>query len=78
MAARVAAGTGGGDDFPLLDDLMPWSVRPLRTGRPWVTAPDAASLRARWDLLARAEGAEQERLFRPSRSRTPLAPAAAL
>ncbi|MFJ8751246.1 type ISP restriction/modification enzyme [Streptomyces sp. NPDC102441] len=78
MAARVAAGTGGSDALPLLDDLMPWSVRPLRPGRPWVTAPDAASLRARWDLLAEAEGAEQERLFRPSRSRTPLTPAAAL
>ncbi|MFC8229543.1 type ISP restriction/modification enzyme [Streptomyces sp. NPDC057287] len=78
MAARVAAGTGGGDALPLLDDLMPWSVRPLRPGRPWVTAPDAASLRARWDLLVRAEGAERERLFLPSRSRTPLTPAAAL
>ncbi|MGW0790817.1 type ISP restriction/modification enzyme [Streptomyces sp. NPDC002911] len=78
MAARVAAGAGGGDTLPLLDDLMPWSVRPLRTGRPWVTAPDAASLRARWDLLVQAEGAEQERLFRPSRSRTPLTPASAL
>ncbi|MEU1486131.1 type ISP restriction/modification enzyme [Streptomyces sp. NPDC005752] len=78
MAARVAAGAGGGDALPLLDDLMPWSVRPLRPGRAWVTAPDAASLRARWDLLAAAEGAEQERLFRPSRSRTPLTPAASL
>ncbi|MEV3930889.1 type ISP restriction/modification enzyme [Streptomyces sp. NPDC049944] len=78
MAARVAAGTGGGDALPLLDDLMPWSVRPLRPGRPWVTAPEASSLRARWDLLARAEGAEQERLFQPSRSRTPQTPAAAL
>lgn len=78
MAARVAAGAGGDEAPPLLDDLMPWSVRPLRTGRAWVTAPDASSLRARWDLLAGAEGAEQERLFAPSRSRTPLAPAAAL
>ncbi|MDX3055109.1 DNA methyltransferase [Streptomyces sp. NE06-03E] len=79
MAAGAAAGAGGSDDaLALLDDLMPWSVRPLRPGRPWVTAPDAASLRARWDLLAGAEGAEQERLFRPSRSRTPLTPAAAL
>ncbi|MFD9293080.1 type ISP restriction/modification enzyme [Streptomyces sp. NPDC060030] len=78
MAARVGAGVGGDDALPLLDDLMPWSVRPLRTGRPWVTAAEAASLRARWDLLAGAEGADQERLFRPSRSRTPLTPAAAL
>ncbi|MFE4450547.1 type ISP restriction/modification enzyme [Streptomyces sp. NPDC056796] len=78
MAARVAAGAGGGGTLPLLDDLMPWAVRPLRTGRAWVTAPEAASLRARWDLLVRAEGAERERLFRPTRSRTPLLPAAAL
>ncbi|MFF9686813.1 type ISP restriction/modification enzyme [Streptomyces sp. NPDC014623] len=78
MAARVAAGAGGSGELPLLDDLMPWSVRPLRTGRPWVRAPDASSLRARWDLLVRAEGAEQARLFHPSRSRTPLTPAAAL
>ncbi|MFE3898978.1 type ISP restriction/modification enzyme [Streptomyces sp. NPDC059153] len=78
MAARAAAGTGGDDDIPLLDDLMPWSVRPLRTGRPWVTAPDAGSLKARWERLVRSEAAERERLFRPTRSRTPQTPVAAL
>ncbi|MFE4953937.1 type ISP restriction/modification enzyme [Streptomyces sp. NPDC056653] len=78
MAARAGAGGGGDDDIPLLDDLMPWSVGPLRTGRQWVTAPDTASLRARWARLVRAEGAERERLFRPSRSRTPQTPVAAL
>nr|WTB30167.1 DNA methyltransferase [Streptomyces sp. NBC_00830] len=78
MAARAGAGAGGDDDIPLLDDLMPWSVRPLRTGRPWVTAPDAASLKARWVRLVRAEGAERERLFRPTRSRTLQTPVAAL
>ncbi|MFE7397245.1 type ISP restriction/modification enzyme [Streptomyces sp. NPDC057557] len=78
MAARAAAGTGGDDDIPLLDDLMPWSVRPLRTGRPWVTAPDAGSLKARWERLVRSEAAERERLFRPTRSRTPQTPVATL
>ncbi|MDV9200263.1 type ISP restriction/modification enzyme, partial [Streptomyces sp. Wh19] len=57
---------------------MPWSVRPLRTGRPWVIAPDAASLRARWDRLVRAPADERERLFRATRSRTPRTPVAAL
>ncbi|MFI5619997.1 type ISP restriction/modification enzyme [Streptomyces sp. NPDC051567] len=66
------------DDVPLLDDLMPWAVGGLRLGREWVAAPDPGSLRARWAALAGAEGAEQERLFRPSRSRTPTAGAAAL
>ncbi|MFD3548567.1 type ISP restriction/modification enzyme [Streptomyces sp. NPDC058655] len=69
---------GVSDDVPLLDDLMPWAVDGLRLGRDWVAAPDAASLRARWAALAGAEGADRERLFRPSRSRTPAAGAAAL
>lgn len=63
---------------PLLDDLMPWAVRPLRLGRDWVAAPDPATLRARWTALAAAKGTEQERLFRPARGRTPATGAAAL
>jgi hypothetical protein len=55
------------DDAPLLDDLMPWSTAPPRFGRSWVLAPDAKSLRARWDALLRGE---RETLFCPSRSRT--------
>lgn len=62
----------------LLDDLMPWAVGGLRLGRDWVAAPDPAALRARWAALTSAEGAERDRLFRPSRSRTPAAGAAAL
>ncbi|MGW5232170.1 type ISP restriction/modification enzyme [Streptomyces nodosus] len=58
------------DDAPLLADLMPWSVAPLRPGRAWPSAPDAASLRARWDALVTAEGPERETLFEPTRSRT--------
>ncbi|MFE6001074.1 type ISP restriction/modification enzyme [Streptomyces sp. NPDC056454] len=82
MAARrtATAAAGSGEDTTAveLDELMPWSVRPLRTGRSWVSGPDPAALRARWERLAAAEGTEQERLFRPSRSRTPHTPAAAL
>ncbi|KQX47783.1 MULTISPECIES: type ISP restriction/modification enzyme [unclassified Streptomyces] len=65
-------------DPPLLDDLMPWSVAPLRFGRPWIAAPDVRTLRARWDRLVAAEGAEREALFRPSRARTPASTVAAL
>lgn len=77
-AATAAAGSGEDTRSVELDELMPWSVRPLRTGRSWVSGPDPAALRARWERLAAAEGAEQERLFRPSRSRTPHTPVAAL
>ncbi|MCP9946358.1 DNA methyltransferase [Streptomyces somaliensis] len=57
---------------------MPWSVPPPRLGREWVAAPDAGTLRARWDALLAAGGAEREALFRPSRARTPRSAVAAL
>ncbi|ELS52150.1 type ISP restriction/modification enzyme [Streptomyces viridochromogenes] len=58
------------DDAPLLADLMPWSVAPPRLGRGWPTGPDAASLKARWDALVKAEGPAREALLEPTRSRT--------
>ncbi|WP_208780504.1 type ISP restriction/modification enzyme [Streptomyces griseorubiginosus] len=59
------------DDAPPLADLMPWSVAPPRLGRGWPTGPDAASLKARWDALLKADGPDREALFEPTRSRTP-------
>lgn len=58
------------DDAPLLDDVMPWSVRPLRIGRGWPMAPDAGTLRERWALVT-AAGEERERaaLLHPTRAR---------
>lgn len=58
------------DDAPLLADLMPWSVAPPRPGRGWPTAPDATSLKARWEALVKAEGPDREALFEPTRART--------
>lgn len=58
------------DDAPLLADLMPWSTAPPRLGRGWPTAPDTASLKARWDTLVKAQGPEREALFGVTRSRT--------
>ncbi|MEU3729138.1 type ISP restriction/modification enzyme [Streptomyces sp. NPDC033538] len=59
------------DDAPPLADLMPWSVAPPRLGRAWPAAPDAASLKARWEALVKAGGPDREALFEPTRSRTP-------
>ncbi|GHJ04103.1 hypothetical protein TPA0906_59680 [Streptomyces olivaceus] len=59
------------DDAPRLADLMPWSVAPPRLGRGWPAAPDAATLKARWDALLKAEGPDRAALFEPTRSRTP-------
>lgn len=62
----------GEREAPPLGDLMPWAVGPLRLGRAWVMGPDAASLRARWERLTRAEDeAARAALFRPTRARTP-------
>ncbi|OQD54404.1 DNA methyltransferase [Streptomyces phaeoluteigriseus] len=58
------------DEAPPLADLMPWSVAPPRLGRGWPMDPDPASLKARWDALLKAEGADREALFEPTRSRT--------
>ncbi|MEU7060796.1 type ISP restriction/modification enzyme [Streptomyces sp. NPDC046197] len=58
------------DDAPLLADLMPWSVAPPRLGRAWPAGPDAASLKARWDTLMKADGPGREALFEPTRPRT--------
>ncbi|MFG2870267.1 type ISP restriction/modification enzyme [Streptomyces sp. NPDC048338] len=66
------------DDMPLLDELMPWSVAPLRLGRSWIVAPDVRTLRARWERLVAARGDEREELFRPSRARTTASSVAAL
>ncbi|MFF2653472.1 type ISP restriction/modification enzyme [Streptomyces sp. NPDC058045] len=59
------------DDAPPLADLLPWSVAPLRLGRAWPMAPDAASLKARWDALLRAGAAERAKLFGSTGRRDP-------
>lgn len=80
MASTRSAAQGGRapSDVPLLGDLMPWSVPALRLGRSWVLAPDPATLTARWERLVRAEGAEREDLFGPTRARTTRSTVAAL
>lgn len=57
---------------------MPWGVPPLRLGRAWVMAPDAGSLKARWDALVRVEGVERDGLFECTRARTPRSAVAQL
>ncbi|WP_251015715.1 type ISP restriction/modification enzyme [Streptomyces sp. ISL-99] len=66
-------------EAPLLGELMPWSVAPMRLGRDWVLAPDRRTLRARWEALVRAEDAgRREELFSSTRARTTRTSVAAL
>jgi hypothetical protein len=65
------------DDAPLLHDLMPWSVRPLRLGRAWPMATEPGCLKARWARLTAApDGAARSALLHTTRARglhTPVA-----
>jgi hypothetical protein len=70
VTARQVPHTRPPGAAPLLGDLMPWSAAPLRIGRAWPLAPDAGSLRARWDRLLRTSDEHQrEALFQPTRAR---------
>ncbi|WP_432075483.1 type ISP restriction/modification enzyme [Streptomyces wuyuanensis] len=64
-----AAGGGAGGTAVPLDKIMPWSTGPLRLGRGWVVAPDARTLRARWDALVATAGEERAALFEETRTR---------
>ncbi|SFF32643.1 hypothetical protein SAMN05216251_111218 [Actinacidiphila alni] len=65
------------NDAPLLHDVMPWSVRPLRIGRGWPMAPDPDCLRARWAVFTGTPDlSERAALLHPTRARglrTPVA-----
>ncbi|MDX6356416.1 MAG: hypothetical protein QOF98_3319 [Streptomyces sp.] len=67
------------DDAPVLHDLMPWFVRPLRIGRGWPLAPEPGCLRARWALLTgEPDLAAKTALLHPTRARGPYTPVAQL
>jgi hypothetical protein len=53
--------------FPALEDLFVWSGSGVLPGRTWVVAPDAQSLRDRWDrLIAESSLVKKEELFFPT------------
>ncbi len=60
----TASGEWG--EFPALEDLFIYNGSGVMPGRTWVIAPDAASLRNRWDsLLREKDPVRKERLFHP-------------
>ena len=65
-AAFLPASTGEWAAFPALDDFFVYNGSGVMPGRTWVIAPDAESLRRRWDRLVRERDAERkELLFHP-------------
>ena len=57
--------TGAWADCPALEDLFSYNGSGVMPGRTWVIAPDAESLRRRWQTLISAPADQKEALFHP-------------
>ncbi len=64
-APFLPASTGAWSTYPALDDLFSYNGSGVMPGRTWVIAPDAQSLRQRWDVLISAPCDQKETLFHP-------------
>jgi hypothetical protein len=72
-AAFLPASTGEWATFPALDDFFVYDGSGVMPGRTWVIAPDAESLRRRWDALIQENNPERkELLFHPHTPRGEL------
>jgi len=57
--------TGPWSTYPALEELFVYNGSGVMPGRTWVIAPDAESLRRRWQALIDAPGDQKESLFLP-------------
>ena len=57
--------TGEWTTYPALEDFFMKNDSGVMPGRTWVIAPDAESLRRRWQTLIAAKGDKKEELFHP-------------
>jgi hypothetical protein len=65
-ASFLPAATGDWAAFPRLDDLFAYNGSGVQPMRVWVIAPDAESLKKRWQALINAKPAEKMALFHPT------------
>ncbi|MGQ3054792.1 MAG: type ISP restriction/modification enzyme [Roseateles sp.] len=64
-APFLPAAVGAWAAFPALEDFFVYDGSGVMPGRTWVIAPDAESLRQRWERLVNAPAADKEALFHP-------------
>lgn len=64
-APFLPASSGEWPTYPGLDELFAYNGSGTMPGRTWVIAPDADSLRQRWDCLIRAGAEDKDALFHP-------------
>jgi hypothetical protein len=65
-APFLPAATGDWASYPALDELFEYNGSAVQPMRVWVIAPDAESLRKRWQTLLRAKPADKIALFHPT------------
>ena len=61
----LPASTGAWSTYPKLEELFVYNGSGVMPGRTWIIAPDAESLRQRWQRLVHATEDEKELLFHP-------------
>lgn len=67
------------DDYPALNDLLPWSAPGVKANRNWVIAPAASVLRERLKrLIVETNATRKAQLFKETRDRTLSSTAATL
>lgn len=59
--------SGGWDDMPALDDLLPWRANGIMAGRGWVYAPSREVLSERWRTLVLASTQDRKAALFPDR-----------
>ncbi len=64
-APFLPAAVGAWATFPALEDFFVYNGSGVMPGRTWVIAPDAESLKQRWQRLVNAPAADKEALFHP-------------
>jgi predicted helicase len=61
----LPASSGTWSSYPKLDDLFVYNGSGVMPGRTWIIAPDADSLKRRWQALINASNEQKEILFHP-------------
>ncbi|WP_326702580.1 type ISP restriction/modification enzyme [Streptomyces cyaneofuscatus] len=71
--------SSGWQDFPALNDLLPWGSPGIKANRSWASSPSKETLRRRWARLVReSDPATKSVLFKETRDRTLTSTADAL
>lgn len=63
-APFTPAALNGWDDYPALDDVLPWYSPGIFATRTWIYAPSPGILNTRWGKLIAAPAAEKPELFK--------------